>query len=261
MESFKGMGAKMRFRAALANGKSDVAENAAAEMLQGAWRSKLAKRKVMQKRAEKQRLREEAYARKIQAKYRSRLARRRVEALRAEKQRLMEEFSAIKMQGAWRRRKAKKRVEELKARRQALREEGAAIMFQSAWRCRKARRRANELKERKRRLMEEACALKLQSRWRIRQARGRVNGLRKERDDRIKKNNSAAVMQRIVRRLLCVRKLQRERLRTGCVLKIRFKEAVDINIADVSTSDPYVVAAGTVQESIAWHTCISLTLP
>lgn len=46
MESFKSMGAKMRFRAAIASGKDDVAEDAAAMMLQSAWRSKLAKRRL-----------------------------------------------------------------------------------------------------------------------------------------------------------------------------------------------------------------------
>jgi hypothetical protein len=47
METFKSMGAKMRFRAAVAAGKNDVAEEAAAMMLQGAWRSKLAKRRFV----------------------------------------------------------------------------------------------------------------------------------------------------------------------------------------------------------------------
>jgi hypothetical protein len=45
METFKTMGAKMRFRAAIAAGKEDVAEDAAAMMLQGAWRAKVAKRR------------------------------------------------------------------------------------------------------------------------------------------------------------------------------------------------------------------------
>jgi hypothetical protein len=36
MEMFKGMGAKMRFRSAVANGNQEVADEAAAEMLQGA---------------------------------------------------------------------------------------------------------------------------------------------------------------------------------------------------------------------------------
>ena len=34
MESFKGMGAKMRFKAAIASGKDDIAQSAAAEILQ-----------------------------------------------------------------------------------------------------------------------------------------------------------------------------------------------------------------------------------
>lgn len=98
MESFKGMGAKMRFKAALSSGKTEVAENAAAEMLQGAWRCKVASRQVLAKRAEKEKLRQEAYAKKLQAKYRTRLARKRVAALRAEKQRMMEEAMAVKLQ-------------------------------------------------------------------------------------------------------------------------------------------------------------------
>lgn len=47
MESFKSMGAKMRFRSAVAAGKQDVAEDAAAMMLQAAWRSKVAKKRYV----------------------------------------------------------------------------------------------------------------------------------------------------------------------------------------------------------------------
>ena len=149
------------------------------------------------------------------------------------------------MQGAWRRRKARKRVLELRAQKQALLEEGSAILLQAAWRCRKARMRAHALKEKKRQLMEEAAALKLQSRWRIRKARSRVSGLRTVRNAEIAaKINSATVLQGVVRRFICIRKLQLEKLRFGNVLSIRFKSASDINIADVKSSDPYVVAAG-----------------
>lgn len=47
MEMFKGMGAKMRFRSAVANGNQEVADEAAAEMLQGAWRAKCARRRCV----------------------------------------------------------------------------------------------------------------------------------------------------------------------------------------------------------------------
>ena len=90
MESFKGMGAKLRFRAAIKEGKMDVAEDAAACMLQGTWRAKCARRKMQFKKAEKQRLMEEGQARKLQSLYRCRLARKSVAAKREEKRKLIE---------------------------------------------------------------------------------------------------------------------------------------------------------------------------
>jgi len=90
MESFKGMGAKLRFREALAHGNMDMARDAGANMLQGAWRAKIARRKMEAKRAEKQRLLEEGYVRKIQCRYRARLAHKRVEELRAERLRVLQ---------------------------------------------------------------------------------------------------------------------------------------------------------------------------
>jgi transcriptional regulator of heat shock response len=59
MEMLKGLGAKQRFKAAMANGKMDVARVAAAVMVQGAYRSKLARRRMMIKKAEKERLLQE----------------------------------------------------------------------------------------------------------------------------------------------------------------------------------------------------------
>ena len=59
MESFKGMGAKMRFRAAMDKGIMREARIAAALMLQGAWRAKEARRKMVAKRAEKENLKME----------------------------------------------------------------------------------------------------------------------------------------------------------------------------------------------------------
>lgn len=91
MESFKGMGAKLRFRTALENDLLDEARDAAACMLQGAWRAKCARRVAALKRAEKQRFLEHGMARKIQSLYRCRQARRRAAAKRAEKKRILEE--------------------------------------------------------------------------------------------------------------------------------------------------------------------------
>lgn len=94
--------AKKRFKEALAKGHKDIARAAAATMLQGAWRSKLAARQVIRKRAEKQRLREDGYARKIQSRYRCRLARKKIERIKAEKLRVKRELCARKLQCRWR---------------------------------------------------------------------------------------------------------------------------------------------------------------
>lgn len=98
MNLFKGLGAKSRFRTAMQHKKMSVARNAAAEMLQGAWRSKVARRKVALKKAEKEKLLREGYARKIQSRYRCRLAKRRVNAIKAEKLRIKREISAMTIQ-------------------------------------------------------------------------------------------------------------------------------------------------------------------
>ena len=94
MENFKGMGAKQRFRAALASGDHAAAQEAGAVMLQGAWRSKVARRRMLLKKAERARLLEEGAARKLQSRIRARAARKRVSALREEKKRLLAEEQA-----------------------------------------------------------------------------------------------------------------------------------------------------------------------
>jgi hypothetical protein len=148
----------------------------------------------------------------------------------------------------------------MKIERQRLREEGSAIMVQSAWRTRKARKKVNELKARKQALMEEACAIKLQSRWRIRKAQSRVKGLRLQRDskastavqriwrgrqDRVrfqKMKLSVKKIQRMARKSMSISHfLSRIRQMTPQVLVCDLVSARDINIADVKTSDAYMV--------------------
>jgi hypothetical protein len=148
--------------------------------------------------------------------------------------------------GAWRCKKSRRRVAELKAKRQALREEGAAIMVQSSWRCRKARRRVNQLKLEKQRLLEEASALLVQSRWRIIQAKRRVSGLRAQRIERIRvENKSATSIANRVRRYIAMKLLYRLQRSYGYLIMVTYKNASDVNIADINTSDPYVVTLGT----------------
>lgn len=136
-------------------------------------------------------------------------------------------------------------MQELKAKRQALREEGCAIMVQSSWRCRKARRKVEQLKIQKQKLLEEASALLVQSRWRIRQAKLRVSGLKEQRIQRIKKENiSATHIATRVRRYIAMRHLFREQRKFGYLISVILKNASDVNVSDVNSSDPYLVASG-----------------
>lgn len=102
MQTLLNLGGKARMRAALAAGQQEIAKAAAASMLQSAWRGKVAKRTVAQKKAEKENLRRDGYARKIQSRYRARLAKRRVEQIKAEKLALKNKIVAVKIQCAWR---------------------------------------------------------------------------------------------------------------------------------------------------------------
>lgn len=98
MNLLKGLGAKAKFKTALANGKMAIARDAAACMVQGAYRAKLARRRMLQKKAEKERLLREGYAKKIQCRYRARLARKKMEAVKAEKLRIKQKLAAMKVQ-------------------------------------------------------------------------------------------------------------------------------------------------------------------
>lgn len=205
---FRNMGAKMRFREALKVGNMAMAEDAAARMLENAWRAKKAQRRMQLMKQKKIAAMEESCARKLQSRFRLRLANRRVAALRAEKQRL--------------------------------REEGAAIMLQSAWRCRKSRERVRRLKEEKQRLLEEGAALMLQSAWRIKQAKQKVVGLRvvkKERD------NASLRIGRMLMVLLARIRVRNHMKTRPQVLLLDLKGATGLNVADpaIGTSDPYVI--------------------
>lgn len=96
------MGAKARFFAALKQGNKKVAREAAAVMLQGAWRSKVARRRMVLKKQEKEQKLRSGYARKIQSRYRARLARKKVEAIKKEKLLIKQKLCVLKVQCAWR---------------------------------------------------------------------------------------------------------------------------------------------------------------
>jgi hypothetical protein len=248
------MGAKTRFKEALKNKLMDVAEEAAACMLQCAWRGKLAQRKMLAQRAHKQRMLEEGYARKLQCAYRARLARRRAERLKEEKRILKEYGYARKLQNAWRRKKSRDRVNQLKAERQRLREEGCALIVQSSWRIRKAKRKAAALKAERQRLREEGAALMLQSAWRIKQARRKMGGLRQARDDEIKRKkeeeerklaHATLIITKLLLRLACRLRLRRTVSQYPQIFRVFIHKAVNLQAADITgTSDPYVFVAG-----------------
>lgn len=89
VESFKGQGAKLRFREAMKEGRVADAHDSCALMVQSAWRAHLARRSAAAKKAEKKRLLEDGVARKIQSLYRCRMARKRVAAKREEKKKII----------------------------------------------------------------------------------------------------------------------------------------------------------------------------
>jgi hypothetical protein len=89
-------------------GQTVVALDAAATMVQGAWRSKIAKRKMLIQKAEKEKKLMSAAARKIQSRYRTKIAQRRVDAIRAQKLHNTKMLAALRFQLAWRRHHARK---------------------------------------------------------------------------------------------------------------------------------------------------------
>jgi hypothetical protein len=129
-------------------------------------------------------------------------------------------------------------------------------MLQCAWKAKKARRRVQELKARKQALLEEASALLVQSRWRIKQAGRRVSGLREQRAERIVKENvSALILGGCVRRYLAMRHASAKQRSYGYVIGVTFKSAADVNISDMSSSDPYILASGMLREC-SQHLCM-----
>lgn len=203
---------KKNFKEALARKDARAAQFYAATMLKNAWRAKKARERTRLMRAEKQRLLEDGMARKLQAKYRTRLAQRRVRKLREEQRRL--------------------------------KEEACAIIVQSNWRIRQSRRKVQRLKAEKQRLLEEAAALKVQSRWRVRKASQQVAQLRKTRQAREQMMESAKL--RLLRLLLLWRArfaLKKRRMTNRQLAYVQVLRARDINVGDVTSSDPFVVVS------------------
>ena len=91
--------------------------------------------------------RDYAAAQMIQCAYRRRLARRKVEELKKEKHDKMLEQRCIAIQCAWRQKVARSHVKQLKQERDDLMREQAAIMLQCAWRQKLARKKFHELRE------------------------------------------------------------------------------------------------------------------
>lgn len=209
---------KKNFKEALARGDKNAARYFAATLLKNAWKGKKARERARLLRAEKERLLQEGMARKLQSRYRVRLARRRAQKLKEEKQKL--------------------------------REEACAIIVQSSWRIRKARQKAARLKLERERLLQEGAALKVQSRWRIRQSQRQVSRLRQEKLAAAEAAAAAKAAKyenaklKVVQLLLLWRAkflLRKRRMTQPQMLLISVKAARDINVGDVTSSDPYVV--------------------
>lgn len=243
METLKGQGAKLRLKAAISIGNVDETNNAAAEIIQSIFRTRLANKNMEARRIEKVKLNREICSRKIQGLFRSWVSRKQVNKIRIEKQQRQLQVAVLKIQGTWMCYKANKRIKEMRQQRDKLRQEGAAISVQSAWRCRNAKKRAQMLKTQKRQKYLEMCALKLQKSWRMKAAK-----LKRNRREKLllemKQNHSSTVLQSCVKRLLAVRALNRQRLGIGAVLNLQFKDITNVLISGIDTSELYVIASG-----------------
>jgi hypothetical protein len=205
---------KKQFQAALKTKNFKLQEELAARMLQNAWEGKRARVRVTKMKEEKQYLLEDGYARKLQSRYRAYLAKKRVMKLRAEKK--------------------------------LLKDEGAAIIVQSAWRACKARQHVMELKVKKQCLLEEGAALKLQSAWRIRQAKPKLKRLKSVKtEEECKRKLYVAHAKKVIGRLIIA---NHARLRYKALLQqsrhvfiVHLHRAHNVLIADVNSSDPYVL--------------------
>lgn len=71
-------------------------------MVQGAWRAKCARRRMLVKKAQKEALRLEGCARKIQSRYRARLARKRMDKIKNERVQNKRKIAILKAQCTWR---------------------------------------------------------------------------------------------------------------------------------------------------------------
>jgi hypothetical protein len=172
-----------REAARIRRAKDEAQLDAAARMLQNAWQGLQGRRRAAALRAAKEAKASEASARMMQAAWRSLQCRRRAAALREAKEAKMMEASARMFQCSWRKLKSRRQVAALKAEKARLMEEACASILQATWRSKQARRKVAALKAEKQRLLEEASALMLQAAWRVRKARGLMVAKRGERDD------------------------------------------------------------------------------
>jgi hypothetical protein len=208
---------KKQFRMALQTKNHKLIEEIAAKMLQNAWAGRKARKKVKLLKAERERLLREGYARKVQCRFRAHVARKKVNRLRAEKQRLREGAAAIKLQCSWRIRKARRRAAELRIKKRKLLEEASALLVQSAWRMRKAKKTVNELKAEKIAMENKKKA------WEAKVSR------------------SMQIIGKLLHAHHARQRYKAELQQTRHILLVRLERAHDVLIADVNSSDPYVL--------------------
>jgi hypothetical protein len=131
-----------------------------------------------------------------------------------------------------------------------MKQEFVAIVLQSRWRARKARRELMVVREQRRLHREATAATRIQSRWRIAKSHRRMRILHDEEVIRQKQiamywDRCATVVGKNFRRFLALRQYQILQLEScPYFLKLNIISASDINIGDISSSDPYIVAIG-----------------
>jgi hypothetical protein len=101
-------------------------------------------------------------------------------------------------------------------------------------------RRTGDLRVNKGKKIKIRSAVRIQTHWRIRLARRELERRRAV----WLKSKAATSISKNIRRILAARKTLKIQLEQSYFLKVSFVEASGLHAADVSTSDPYVLALG-----------------
>lgn len=214
-------------------------EAACASILQGVWRSKLARRDMTAKRLKRDELREKGAAIKVQGAWRRKKANQKIVQMKIQREKKMEEYAAMKLQGSFRISRARKVAKQKREEAMRLKEEGSAMLVQALYRRVQARKKVQKLKAEKQAVLEHGAALMVQSAWRIKKARALTGEIRTE---VATKNNMSLVLTTKLRQHIAKRRTKALHKENHRPFEIRLVNATGLAAKDIGgKSDPYVI--------------------